>query len=85
MPSKVSKNKKPVEIEKIEEKLNSDSESKVLELALLNSDSDIEEENPVIERVKNIKQKDSVKIVKDSPSDTQTKTKRENRETERTI
>ena len=101
MPSKVSKNKKPLEIEKNEEpdnKMNkqqqkegpvleqllSESESKVLELALLNSDSDIEEESPVIERVKNIKQKDSVKIVKDSPSDTQsytqTKAKRERTE-----
>ena len=55
MPSKVSKNKKPLEIEKIEEKLNSDSESKVLELALLNSDSDIEEESPIIEKVKETK------------------------------
>jgi len=93
MPSKVSKNKKPLEIEKIEEpdnKMNKQQqrEKLKLELALLNSDSEIEEESPVIERVKNIKQKDSE--VKDSPSDTQsyTQTKakeRENRETERTI
>ena len=92
MPSKVSKNKKPLEIEKIEEpenKMNKQQqrEKLKLELALLNSDSEIEEESPVIERVKNIKQKDSE--IKDSPLDTQsytqTKAKRENRETERTI
>ena len=77
MPSKVSKNKKPLEIEKIEEpdnKMNKQQqrEKLKLELALLNSDSEIEEESPVIERVKNIKQKDSE--VKDSPSDTQSYT-----------
>ena len=64
MPSKVSKNKKPLEIEKIEEPENKmtkqqQKEKLKLELALLNSDSEIEEESPVIERVKNIKQKDS--------------------------
>ena len=64
MPSKVSKNKKPLEIEKIEEPENKmtkqqQREKLKLELAILNSDSEIEEESPVIERVKNIKQKDS--------------------------
>jgi hypothetical protein len=66
MPSKVSKNKKPLEIVKIEEslddKLTKQQQREKLknELALLNSDSEeIEEESPVIERVKNIKQKDS--------------------------
>ena len=68
MPSKVSKNKKPLEIEKIEEpdnKMNKQQqrEKLKLELALLNNESEeSSDENPIIERVKELK---------DSPLDTQ--------------